>query len=325
MNEVVVRFPPEASGFLHIGHAKAAILNYEYAKMYNGKLIMRFDDTNPEKEKGEFEKAILEDLETLGVKYDQLTHSSDHFDRMLTYAHRMIVEGKAYIDNTPQEQMRQERMDCIDGECRNQTVEENVKLWGEMNNGSELGLTCCLRAKISMQNPNGCMRDPVIYRCNLEPHVRTGTKYKLYPTYDFACPIVDVVEGVTHTLRTNEYRDRKDQFEWFCNALDLRIPVIHDYSRLNMINTVMSKRKLAWFVEQGLVTGWDDPRFPTVKGIIRHGLTLDGLKHFIKSQGASRSTNLMEWDKIWNSNKTVIDPIVPRYLAVDRQNVSDNI
>ena len=171
---------------------------------------------------------------------------------------------------------------------------------------------------MNMQSDNGCMRDPTIYRCKNEPHPSTGTKYKVYPTYDFACPIVDSVEGVTHALRTTEYMDRDEQFTWFCKALNIRLPHIWAYSRLSLTHTVMSKRKLTWFVEEGMVQGWDDPRFPTVRGVIRRGMTVEALYQFILAQGSSRSVVFMEWDKIWAFNKKVIDPIAPRYSTVDK-------
>ncbi|KAH9496203.1 hypothetical protein Btru_010496 [Bulinus truncatus] len=172
-----------------------------------------------------------------------------------------------------------------------------------------------------MKSDNGCLRDPTMYRCKNESHVRTGTKYKVYPTYDFACPIVDSIENVTHALRTTEYHDRDDQYFWFLDALGLRKPYLYEYSRLNLQSTVMSKRKLTWFVTEGLVDGWDDPRFPTVRGVRRRGMTVEGLKQFIITQGSSRSVNMMEWDKIWAYNKKVIDPIVPRYTALLRDGV----
>ena len=213
--KVVTRFPPEPSGYLHIGHAKAAMLNDAIAKKYHGKLILRFDDTNPQKEKEEYVENIMSDLKTIGVQHHVLTHTSDHFDLILGYATRMIKEGIAYVDNTPVEQMRKWRMDGVEAPSRNASVEENLKLWQEMQEGTPEGLKCCLRAKIDMQAKNKTMRDPTIYRCNVgTPHHRTGTKYKVYPTYDLACPIVDSIEGVTHCLRTDEYRDRNEQFYW---------------------------------------------------------------------------------------------------------------
>ncbi|KAM9366563.1 bifunctional glutamate/proline--tRNA ligase isoform 2-T2 [Symphorus nematophorus] len=316
MGKVVVRFPPEASGYLHIGHAKAALLNQHYQVTFKGKLIMRFDDTNPEKEKEDFEKVILEDVAMLQIHPDQFTYTSDHFPTILQFAEQLLSEGKAYIDNTPPEQMKQEREQRTESKCRNNTVEENLKMWAEMKAGTEFGQTCCMRAKIDMNSNNGCMRDPTLFRCKTAPHPRTGSTYKVYPTYDFACPIVDSLEGVTHALRTTEYHDRDEQFYWIIEALRLRKPYIWEYSRLNLNNTVLSKRKLTWFVDQGYVDGWDDPRFPTVRGVLRRGMTVEGLKQFIAAQGGSRSVVNMEWDKIWAFNKKVIDPVAPRYTAL---------
>uniref|UniRef100_A0A096LSP0 Bifunctional glutamate/proline--tRNA ligase n=1 Tax=Poecilia formosa TaxID=48698 RepID=A0A096LSP0_POEFO len=316
MGKVVVRFPPEASGYLHIGHAKAALLNQHYQVTFKGKLIMRFDDTNPEKEKEDFEKVILEDVAMLQIHPDQFTYTSDHFPVIMRMAEKLLAEGKAYIDDTPPEQMKQEREQRTESRCRNNTVEQNMKMWAEMKAGTEYGQSCCMRAKIDMSSNNGCLRDPTLYRCKNAPHPRTGTTYKVYPTYDFACPIVDSLEGVTHALRTTEYHDRDEQFYWFIEALGIRKPYIWEYARLNLNNTVLSKRKLTWFVDQGYVDGWDDPRFPTVRGVLRRGMTVDGLKQFIAAQGGSRSVVNMEWDKIWSFNKKVIDPVAPRFTAL---------
>ncbi|XP_053667644.1 bifunctional glutamate/proline--tRNA ligase [Anopheles marshallii] len=319
MGKVIVRFPPEASGYLHIGHAKAALLNQYYQQAFQGKLIMRFDDTNPAKENVHFEQVILEDLEMLQIKPDLFTHTSQYFDLMLDYCVRLLKEGKAYVDDTEPEQMKKEREERVESKNRSNTPERNLAMWAEMVKGSEAGQKCCVRAKIDMGSANGCMRDPTIYRCKNEPHPRTGTQYKVYPTYDFACPIVDAIEDVTHTLRTMEYHDRDEQFYWFIEALGLRRPYIWEYSRLNMTNTVLSKRKLTWFVAEGLVDGWDDPRFPTVRGILRRGMTVEGLREFIIAQGSSKSVVFMEWDKIWAFNKKVIDPIAPRYTALESE------
>ncbi|XP_053239101.1 bifunctional glutamate/proline--tRNA ligase isoform X8 [Podarcis raffonei] len=321
MGKVIVRFPPEASGYLHIGHAKAALLNQHYQVNFKGKLIMRFDDTNPEKEKEDFEKVILEDVAMLHIKPDQFTYTSDHFETIMKYAEKLIHEGKAYVDDTPAEQMKMEREQRTESKHRNNSVEKNFKMWEEMKKGTEYGQTCCLRAKIDMSSNNGCMRDPTLYRCKNQPHPRTGNKYNIYPTYDFACPIVDSIEGVTHALRTTEYHDRDEQFYWIIEALEIRKPYIWEYSRLNLNNTVLSKRKLTWFVNEGLVDGWDDPRFPTVRGVLRRGMTVEGLKQFIAAQGSSRSVVNMEWDKIWSFNKKVIDPVAPRYTALLKNEV----
>uniref|UniRef100_A0A8C7K4Z5 Bifunctional glutamate/proline--tRNA ligase n=1 Tax=Oncorhynchus kisutch TaxID=8019 RepID=A0A8C7K4Z5_ONCKI len=317
MGKVVVRFPPEASGYLHIGHAKAALLNQHYQVTFKGKLIMRFDDTNPEKEKEDFEKVILEDVAMLQIKPDQFTYTSDHFPRIQGMAEQLLREGKAYIDDTPPEQMKAAREQRTESRHRSNCKEnKNLKMWEEMKAGTEYGQTCCMRAKIDMASNNGCMRDPTLYRCKNAPHPRTGSTYRVYPTYDFACPIVDSVEGVTHALRTTEYHDRDDQFYWVIEALRLRKPYIWEYARLNLNNTVLSKRKLTWFVDQGYVDGWDDPRFPTVRGVLRRGMTVEGLKQFIAAQGGSRSVVNMEWDKIWAFNKKIIDPVAPRYTAL---------
>eukprot|EP00051_Salpingoeca_urceolata_P028061 m.484725 g.484725 ORF g.484725 m.484725 type:complete len:1461 (+) comp23523_c0_seq1:124-4506(+) len=314
--EVVTRFPPEASGFLHIGHAKAAMLNQYFAQKYKGKLIMRFDDTNPAKESSEFEKVILEDLQLLDVKPDIFTHTSDHFDSLLTYCETLIKAGKAFVDDTPADTMASQRRALEPSKNRDLPVDKSLALWKEMQAGSDIGVKCCVRAKINYADSNGCLRDPVLYRCKPEPHVRTGDKYKVYPTYDFACPIVDSVEGVTHALRTTEYHDRDVQYRWVCEALGLRVPKVWDFSRLNLQYTVMSKRQLTWFVNDKRVDGWSDPRFPTVRGILRHGLTVQGLRQFILDMGSSKSSVLMEWDKIWATNKKVIDPAAPRHTAL---------
>uniref|UniRef100_A0A803XUA2 Bifunctional glutamate/proline--tRNA ligase n=1 Tax=Meleagris gallopavo TaxID=9103 RepID=A0A803XUA2_MELGA len=322
MGKVIVRFPPEASGYLHIGHAKAALLNQHYQVNFKGKLIMRFDDTNPEKEKEDFEKVILEDVAMLHIKPDQFTYTSDHFETIMKYAEQLIQEGKAYVDDTPAEQMKAEREQRTESKHRNNCVSKNLQMWEEMKKGTEYGQTCCLRAKIDMNSNNGCMRDPTLYRCKNQPHPRSLFS-RVYPTYDFACPIVDSIEGVTHALRTTEYHDRDEQFYWIIEALGIRKPYIWEYSRLNLNNTVLSKRKLTWFVNEGLVDGWDDPRFPTVRGVLRRGMTVEGLKQFIAAQGSSRSVVNMEWDKIWSFNKKlraickkVIDPVAPRYTAL---------
>ncbi|KAK9451992.1 tRNA synthetases class I, catalytic domain-containing protein [Limtongia smithiae] len=319
--KVVTRFPPEPSGYLHIGHAKAALLNQYFAQMYHGKLIIRFDDTNPSKEKVEFEDSIIEDLALLGIKGDILTHTSDYFDLMYDMCVKIITDGKAYADDTPVEQMRFERTEGIASANRERSPEESLKILELMKQGADEGLKFCIRAKISVTSPNKTLRDPVIYRCNLTPHHRTGTTWKMYPTYDFACPIVDAHEGVTHALRTTEYRDRNAQYEWMLKALGLRKVYIWDFSRMSFVRTLLSKRKLQWFVDQKLVTGWDDPRFPTVRGIRRRGMTIEGLRTFILQQGPSKNILNFEWSLIWATNKKVIDPVAPRNVAIVKKDM----
>ncbi|SCV72989.1 BQ2448_6914 [Microbotryum intermedium] len=319
--QVVTRLPPEPSGYLHIGHAKAAILNQYFARMYEGHFLIRFDDTNPSKEKAEFEQSIIQDLALLGVKADATSYTSDYFDVLQRYCVQIIKQGNAYADDTEQEKMRDQRMNGIPSDRRDTSVEDNLAHFAEMATGSEEGRRWCIRAKISVDDPNKAMRDPVIYRCNLLPHHRTGTKYKMYPTYDFCCPIVDSLQGVTHALRTNEYRDRNPQYQWMLTTLGLRPVEVWDFGRLAFVYTLLSKRKLKWFVEQGHVRGWDDPRFATVRGIRRRGMTIEALTQFMLMQGPSQAFTNLEWDVFWSLNKKVIDPVAPRFTALEKKDL----
>lgn len=320
---VVTRFPPEPSGYLHIGHLKAATLNDYFAHvLYKGTLLLRFDDTNPSKEKQEFQDAIVEDLALVDIKPDKTSYTSDYFEHLYQECVRMIKEGHAYADDTPQEKMRDERMKGIASECREKGVEENLAILEEMKEGTEKGQTYCIRAKMSVDNPNKAMRDPVIYRCNVEDaHHRTGTAWKMYPTYDFACPIIDALEGVTHALRTTEYADRNAQYQWFLDTLKLRQVHMWDFARMNFIRTFLSKRKLTKLVDSGKVWGWDDPRMPTIRGVRRRGMTIPALRDFILKQGPSRNIVVMDWTNFWAANKKVIDPIAPRHTAVEDKDV----
>ncbi|TVY15865.1 putative cytoplasmic glutamate--tRNA ligase [Lachnellula arida] len=318
---VVTRFPPEPSGYLHIGHAKAALLNDYFAhELYKGTLLLRFDDTNPSKEKQEFQDAIVEDLALMDIKPDKTSYTSDHLEILYNYCIRMIKEGHAYADDTDQITMKAERMDGIASKNREKSVEQNLAILEEMKAGTEVGQKNCIRAKMSVDNPNKAMRDPVIYRCNLIPHHRTGDTWKMYPTYDFACPIVDSLEGVTHALRTTEYTDRNPQYQWFLDTLKLRQVHMWDFARMNFIRTELSKRKLTKLVDAGTVWGWDDPRMPTIRGVRRRGMTIPALRDFILKQGPSRNIVVMDWTNFWASNKKEIDPIAPRHTSVDTIN-----
>ncbi|KAI1660644.1 glutamyl-tRNA synthetase [Daldinia decipiens] len=315
---VVTRFLPEPSGYLHIGHAKAALLSDYFAhQAYDGKLRLRLDDTNPSKEREEYQDAIIEDLSLMGIKPDVVTYTSDYFDHLYDTCLSLIKSGNAYSDDTDVETMRDERGKGIASKRRDRTVEENLAIFEAMKNGTEEGLKNCIRAKISVDNPNKAMRDPVIYRCNPnDPHHRTGTKWKMYPTYDLACPVVDSLEGVTHALRSTEYTDRNPQFQWFLDTLKLRQVYMWDFARMNFIRTFLSKRKLAKLVDTGRVWGWDDPRMPTIRGIRRRGMTIAALRDFILKQGPSRNVVSMDWASFWATNKKEIDPVAPRHTAI---------
>lgn len=305
-------------GYLHIGHAKAALLNDYFAHTkYKGKLILRFDDTNPSKEKEEFQDSIVEDCALLGIKPDQVSYTSDWFDQLYEVAVQAIKDGLAYADDTAQEKMRAERMDGIASERRNMSPEETLAKFEEMKKGTQEGTRWCIRAKMSVDNPNKAMRDPVIYRCNPEDHHRTGSKWKMYPTYDFCCPIVDSLEGVTHALRTTEYNDRDAQYQWFITELKLRKVHNWGFARLNFVRTVLSKRKLTKIVDAGYVWGWDDPRMPTVRGVRRRGAVIPALQEFILKQGPSKNIVNLDWYSFWATNKKHVEPTAARYIAID--------
>ena len=302
---------------MHIGHAKAALLNDYFAhEKYKGTMICRFDDTNPSKESAEFQDAILEDLALMGIKPDKVTYSSDYFEQMYQYCVTMIKEGKAFADDTEREWMSVERFDGVASRNREMSVQDSLSKLSEMKKGTTEGQRWCIRAKIDYKDPNKAMRDPVIYRCNTTPHHRTGQTWKIYPTYDFCVPIVDALEGVTHALRTIEYRDRNAQYAWMQTALGLRVVHIWDFSRMNFVRTLLSKRKLTKFVEGGNVYGWDDPRFPTIRGIRRRGMTIPALREFILKQGPSRNIINLDWTIFWATNKKHVDPVAPRHTAI---------
>ena len=320
--------PVTHSGYLHIGHAKAAFLNDYFAHdAFKGKLIVRFDDTNPSREKLEFQEAIIDDLAHLNIRPEQVTYTSDYFQQLYDLAVEMIKEGNAYADDTDPEVQSADRKNRLPSKRRDRPFEESLAVFKEMKDGTDLGRKHCIRARIFYDSPNGALRDPVIYRFpNFKgkepaPHHRTGWSWNIYPTYDFACPAVDSIEGVTHALRTTEYADRNDQYAWFLEALHLRKVHLWDFARINLIRTFLSKRKLTKVVETGLVTGWDDPRMPTVRGILRRGLTVPALREFMLKQGPSRNAVTMDWSIIWATNKKAIDPVCPRHTAIEKKDI----
>ena len=316
----MTRFPPEPSGFLHIGHVKAIVLNEFFAhRLPGGRLICRFDDTNSSRESMEFHDAILHDLKLLEIDPEEVTYSSDYFQDMYDYALQIIGNGKAFADDSELGKGDEDRKNRIPSKHREMDVAETLRWFAEMKAGSAEGRRWCLRAKIACDSPNGALRDPVIYRCNDTPHHRTGTEWKSYPTYDFCAPILDSIEGVTLALRTNEYRDRNTQYAWFQEALGLRGVEIWDFSRLNFVRTVLSKRKLTRIVNEGKFWGWDDPRMPTIRGIIRRGMTVAALREFMLQQGPSRNILNLEWGALWAMNKKYVDPVAPRFTAISKQ------
>lgn len=319
IGNVTTRFPPEPSGYLHIGHAKAVLLNDYYARRYKGRLIVRFDDTNPSKEKEEYEQSIVEDLGKLGVVPALVTYSSDYFSVIYNYAIFMIDNGLAFMDDTPQEEMKIERGERKESKRRSLSPQEAKDYFLKMCSGSEAGSGWCLRGKIDMSSDNGTMRDPVLFRQNTTPHHRTGTAFKAYPTYDLTCPIVDSIEGVSHALRTTEYNDRDEQYQWIQRNLSLRRVIIHSFARMNFNNTVLSKRKLTILVDKKYVTGWDDARFPTVRGVLRRGINITALRGFMYSQGASRRVVNLVWNTFWAENKKEIDKKAKRFMAIDSE------
>ncbi|EOB12057.1 cytoplasmic glutamyl-tRNA synthetase [Nosema bombycis CQ1] len=314
---IITRFPPEPSGFLHIGHAKAALVNATLAQK-GGRMILRFDDTNPEKKYEEFEDQIIKDLKDLKIEDYTVSHSSDYFSLIIEKAKFLINKGKAYCDDTPQEQMRKERMDGIESKNREMKIEDSLNLFNEMLKG--LQPSFCLRAKIDMKDPNKAMRDPVIFRSTNSKHHRVPDLHS-FPTYDFTCPILDSIEGVTLACRSNEYRDRNKQYDWFLCNLELKNkPKIFDFSRLNFEKTVLSKRKITQLIENKKVNDWDDPRLSTIQGIKRAGMDMDVLREYILLQGPSQKTSTISWDKIWAMNKKAIDSKSPRFMAVPVKN-----
>eukprot|EP01126_Amoeba_proteus_P017727 TRINITY_DN1868_c0_g1_i6.p1 TRINITY_DN1868_c0_g1~~TRINITY_DN1868_c0_g1_i6.p1 ORF type:complete len:687 (-),score=113.55 TRINITY_DN1868_c0_g1_i6:58-2118(-) len=325
VGQVCTRFPPEPSGYLHLGHSKAALLNDHYAHKYKGKLIIRFDDTNPKKEKEEYEEAILKDLETLEIQFDRkaVSFTSNWFGVIIDRATDMVKAGLAFCDPSTADEVKDCRENLLPSPYRNASVQENLTRWEEMQRGTEEGQKYALRAKIDYASLNGTMRDPVIFRVihNIA-HNKTGDRYKVYPIYNFACPVVDSEEGVTHALRSNEYHDSEEQYYWFLNnvpGLRNRTVRIKDFGRLQFTYTLMSKRKLSIFVEKGLVDSWSDPRFPTIQGVTRRGLRVEALRRFILSVGDSKKSVNMDINKLWSLNKQFIDPIIPRYTCIRKE------
>ncbi len=293
---IQTRFPPEPNGYLHIGHAKSLCLNFGVKAKYNGKCNLFLDDTNPSKEKEEFEEAIKKDIDWLGFSYDKVTHASDYYEKIYEFAEKEIEMGNAFVcDMTPEEISKNRGTLTEAGKespYRNRSIEENLKLFREMKEGKYKDGEKCLRAKIDMSSPNINMRDPVIYRILRETHYRTGDKWCIYPMYDFAHPICDYMQGVTHSLCTLEFEDHRPLYDWVGITLGFNPkPRQIEFARLNVTNLVMSKRYLKKLVEEGKVDGWDDPRMPTLTGLRNRGVPAEALKDFCERIGIAKANS----------------------------------
>ncbi len=298
-NRVHTRFPPEPNGYLHIGHAKSICLNFGLAEEYDGLCNLRFDDTNPLKEDQEYIDSIIEDVRWLGFDWeDRLFFASDYFEQMYEYAVQLIKKGKAYVDDLNAEQIREYRGTLtkpgIESPYRNRSVEENLDLFERMRNGEFKDGEKVLRAKIDMKSPNLNMRDPVMYRIIHASHPRTGNKWCIYPMYDWAHGLEDSIERITHSICTLEFEDHRPLYDWFLDELGVYHPRQVEFARLNLNYTVLSKRKLLKLVEEGYVTGWDDPRMPTIAGLRRLGYTPEAIRDFSDRIGVAKSNSVVD-------------------------------
>lgn len=300
--DILTRFPPEPNGYLHIGHAKSICLNFTTADKYGGKCNLRYDDTNPVKEDTEYVKAIEEDITWLGFKWNKRLWASDYFDEMYEYAVKLIKDGKAYVCDLTPEQIKEYRGTLTEpgkeSPYRNRTIEENLTLFEAMRDGKYADGEKVLRAKIDMSSPNINMRDPIIYRISHATHHNTGDKWCIYPMYDFAHPIEDAIEGITHSICTMEFEDHRPLYDWVLSAIGKweKPPRQIEFARLNLTNTVMSKRYLKALVDDGSVEGWDDPRMPTIAGIRRRGYTPEAVRDFCERIGVAKANSLVEAD-----------------------------
>lgn len=301
LNKIHTRFPPEPNGYLHIGHAKSICLNFGLAKLYGGKCNLRFDDTNPSKEDVEYVDSIEEDVKWLGFDWeDRLYFASSYFDKFYEIAVGLIKKGKAYVCDLNAEEMRQYRGTLStpgkESPYRDRSAEENLELFEKMKNGEFPDGSRTLRAKIDMASPNINMRDPVLYRIAHASHHRTGDKWCIYPMYDFAHPLEDAIEGITHSICTMEFEDHRPLYDWVVREAGYTVnpPRQIEFARLNLTNTVMSKRKLRALVENSLVDGWDDPRMPTVSGLRRRGYTPEAIRDFCERIGVSKANSCVD-------------------------------
>jgi glutaminyl-tRNA synthetase len=319
---VQTRFPPEPNGYLHIGHAKAICLDFGLADEFNGHTNLRFDDTNPEKEETEYVDSIMEDVKWLGFHWEGLFYASDYFDQLYQWAMQLIKAGKAYVDDLSAEEIREYRGTLTEpgkeSPYRNRTVEENLDLFERMRAGEFPDGTRTLRAKIDMASPNMNMRDPVMYRILHAEHHRTGNKWCIYPMYDYAHGQSDSLERVTHSMCTLEFTDHQPLYNWFIRELGIFPSQQIEFDRLNLTYTLLSKRKLLQLVQEKHVTGWDDPRMPTLSGIRRRGYTPEAVRNFCAAVGVSRTNGTTDIAMLEHFVREDLNKRAPRAMAVLR-------
>jgi glutaminyl-tRNA synthetase len=320
---VLTRFPPEPNGYLHIGHAKSICLNFAVAAEFGGACNLRFDDTNPEKEEHEFIESIQRDVKWLGFEWNgPVRFTSGYFDQLHEWAVYLIKQGKAYVCHLSPEETRAYRGTLTepgkDSPYRNRSVEENLALFEQMSSGALPEGTCVLRAKIDMTAPNINLRDPAMYRIRHAPHHQTGDKWKIYPTYDFAHGQSDAIEGISHSICTLEFEDHRPLYEWYLDNLPITSPAPkqYEFARLNLNYTVMSKRKLKQLVDEQHVSGWDDPRMPTISGLRRRGYTPEAIRNFCDLIGVTRSEGVVDVGLLEFSIRDVLDKQAPRAMCV---------
>ncbi|WHZ58303.1 glutamine--tRNA ligase/YqeY domain fusion protein [Metabacillus hrfriensis] len=318
---VITRFPPEPNGYLHIGHAKSILINFELADDFGGRTNLRFDDTNPLKEDQEYVDSIKEDVKWLGYEWDELHFASNYFEEMYNRAVLLIKKGKAYVDDLTADEIREYRGTLTqpgkESPYRNRSAEENLELFDQMRKGEFETGSKVLRAKIDMTSPNLNLRDPVIYRVSHATHHNTGDTWCIYPMYDFAHPIEDAIEGVTHSICTTEFEDHRPLYNWVVEECEMESkPKQIEFGRLNITNTVMSKRKLKQLVDEGFVDGWDDPRMPTVSGLRRKGYTSDAIRNFVRETGVSKGYGAVDEAMLEHFAREDLKLKAPRTMGV---------
>jgi glutaminyl-tRNA synthetase len=322
-SDIITRFPPEPNGYLHIGHAKSIVLNFELADEFKGKTNLRFDDTNPVKEDTEYVESIKEDVEWLGFQWDNLFFASDYFEEMYERAMLLIKKNKAFVCDLSAEEIRQYRGTLTEpgkeSPYRNRSVEENLDLFDRMRKGEFRDGEKVLRAKIDMSSPNINMRDPVIYRIAHATHHNTGDKWCVYPMYDYAHPIEDAIENITHSICTLEFEDHRPLYDWVVRECEMESqPQQIEFARLNMTNTVMSKRKLKALVDAKVVDGWDDPRMPTIAGLRRRGFTPEAIRNFCREIGVAKNDSIVDGQMLEFFIREDLGTKAPRTMGVLR-------